>query len=73
MKLLSSDAAAQFTEGEPNCDAILMETPKFLDQAVLMLRRPFAGEKRNNIFAAGNELGSIAPAGIDHVRHRNLL
>src|SRR2546423_12543814 len=48
--------------GEAHGDAVVAEGPHFLDQPVVELAVPFAGEEGFDLLAALNELGAIAPA-----------
>ena len=43
-------------------DMVAVERPEILDQAVLMLFRPFAGEEGDDGGAAFEKLGAVAPA-----------
>src|SRR5512145_2572185 len=48
--------------GEANGDAIVAESPHLLDETVVKLAGPFAGEERHNRLAPLKELGAISPA-----------
>src|SRR5437867_8190870 len=50
--------------GEAHGDAVALEGPQFLDQAVVELARPLALEQRLRGGAAHGELGAVAPAGV---------
>jgi len=47
--------------GEANRDAVAVEGPKLLDEPVIKLPIPLAGEKGDDLTAASNELGTVAP------------
>src|SRR6266702_8114323 len=57
--------------GEADSDAIGVICPEFLDEAVVLFAVPLAVEEGDNLRAAIDEFGSIAPAAIDGVRQRN--
>src|SRR5579859_2340847 len=46
-------------------DSIVIERPKFLDEPILELARPFAREKRNDLLAAVDELRPVPPAAVE--------
>jgi hypothetical protein len=50
-----------------DCDAVPCERPQLLDQAVVELLVPFAGQKSLRLSAARHELDAVTPAGIDGV------
>src|ERR1700722_13387470 len=56
---------------KPHRDAVAVERPEILDQAILMLPRPFAGEKRHDRGAAFEEFGAIAPAAVLGIGQRD--
>src|ERR1700730_3256850 len=56
---------------KPHRDAVLIERPEILDQAVLMLFRPFAGEERDDGGAAFEKLGAVAPAAVLGIGQRH--
>src|SRR3954468_14619846 len=47
---------------EPHRDAIAAVRPQFLDQAVLELTNPLAGQERDDLLPTIGELGAVAPA-----------
>src|ERR687887_1457401 len=49
---------------EAHRDAVLVERPEILDQAVVVLLRPFAGEKFDDRRAAFKEFGAVTPAAV---------
>ena len=53
--------------GEAHGDAVVVESPDFLDQAVVELTSPFARQERFDGLAALQELGAIAPAAIGRI------
>ena len=54
-------------------DAIAVERPEILDQAILVLLRPFAGEERDDRGAALEKLGAVAPAAVLGIGQRHAL
>src|SRR6266478_796864 len=54
-----------------HCDVIVVERPEILDQAILMLPCPFAGEERDDRGAAFKEFGAVAPAAIFRIGQRH--
>src|ERR1700742_2405867 len=56
--------------GEAHGNAIVRESPQLLDQPVVELAGPFAAEKRNNLCAALDELGTIAPKTVQRIGER---
>src|SRR5688572_20209678 len=59
--------------GEPHGDAIVAESPDFLDQAVVELLVPFARQERIDRLAPLKKLGAIAPLAVDRIGERDLL
>ena len=57
--------------GEANGDAVVAERPHFLDQAVVELAVPFAGEEFDDGLAALKELGAVAPAAVLAIGERD--
>src|SRR5581483_6524009 len=53
--------------GEAHGDAVAREGPKLLDQPVVQLPRPFALEKRLDLCAPVDELGTVAPPAVGRV------
>src|SRR5579859_3389481 len=53
--------------GEAHRDAIAAERPDLLDEPIVELARPFAGEQRLDRLAPLNELGAVPPKAIDAV------
>src|SRR6201991_2497952 len=49
---------------EAHRDAVLIERPEILDQAIVMLLRPFAGEECDDRLAAFKEFGAVTPAAV---------
>src|SRR5258705_3957393 len=49
---------------ETHSDAVLVERPEILDQAVVVLPSPFAREKLNDRLAPLEEFGAVTPAAI---------
>ena len=58
--------------GEADRDTVVGKGPQFLDQPVIKLSRPFAGEKGLYGFAAGEELSPISPLAVRGVGKRDL-
>src|SRR4029079_12222228 len=56
---------------EAHRDAVLIERPEILDQAIVMLLRPFAGEECDDRFAALKEFGAVTPAAILGIGQRH--
>src|SRR5271163_2475891 len=59
--------------GEADGDAIVAKRPQFLDQTVIKLVCPLAAMKCDDLLAAGEELGPVAPAARRIVSKRNPL
>src|SRR5579872_4557099 len=59
--------------GETDRDAILTESPQLLDEAIVKLAAPFAGQEGGDRFAAFKELHAVPPATIGRIgeRHAN--
>ena len=53
---------------EAHGDAVLVQRPQLLDQAVLVLGGPLAAQELDDGRAAHNELGAVAPAAVRRVR-----
>src|SRR5437879_2418779 len=47
---------------KPHRDTVAVERPEILDQAILVLLRPFAGEERHDRGAALENFGAVTPA-----------
>src|SRR3954462_15804158 len=56
---------------EANRDAVFVERPEVLDQAVVVLLLPFAGEERDDGLAPLKNLGAIAPAAVLGIGERD--
>jgi hypothetical protein len=56
-----------------NRDAVALERPEILDQAIIEFLRPFALEKRHDRGAALKKFGAIAPAAVLSVGERDTL
>lgn len=52
---------------------VLTEAPQLLDESIVQLVLPFAGEEGDDRLAALDEFGTIAPIAIDGVGDRDLL
>src|SRR5438034_959599 len=52
-------------------DAVLIERPEILDQAVVVLLRPFAGEEGDDRLASFNEFGAVTPAAVLGIGERH--
>src|SRR5258708_2718327 len=50
--------------GKANSNPVAVKSPHLLDQTVVELALPFAGQKRLDRIAAFNELGAISPAAV---------
>src|ERR1700722_7194653 len=50
--------------GETNRDAVVMKGPKFLDQPIVELAVPFAGQKRFDRRAPLKEFGAVSPPAV---------
>jgi hypothetical protein len=48
--------------GESHRYAVAFERPQLLDQAVVRLLRPLAGEELDDLSAADRKLGAVAPS-----------
>ena len=57
---------------EANGDPIALKRPKFLDQSVIELPRPFALQKTHDLLSANDELGSVAPPALCALGEGNL-
>src|SRR3984957_9531668 len=57
--------------GEANRDAVLMKGPEFLDQPIVELAVPFAGEKRLDRRAALKELSPVSPPAVFRIGERD--
>src|SRR5262249_42562992 len=58
---------------EAHCDAIAVERPEVLDQAIVEFVRPFAREEGDDRRAALEELRAIAPAAVLGIGERDPL
>src|SRR6476660_2221434 len=56
---------------KPHRDAVAVEGPEILDQAILMLFRPFAGEKGGDRGAALEKFRTVTPAAIFGIGQRH--
>src|SRR6478752_4717300 len=56
---------------EAHSDAVFIKRPEVLDQAVVVLLLPFAGEERDDGFAPLKNLGAIAPAAVLGIGQRD--
>src|SRR6266568_730112 len=56
---------------KPHRDAIVVERPEILDQTILVLPRPFAGEERNDRGAAFEKFGAVTPAAVLGIGQRH--
>ena len=73
--LVSTALTPQLTEcplSEANGDPIVLKRPKFLDQWVAELPRPFALSKTNDLLSADDKLGSVAPPALCAVAREGL-
>src|SRR5262249_414414 len=59
--------------GEAHRDAVLGERPELLDQPVVELLRPFAGEEADDLLPPTSELGAIAPIAVRRIGQRHAL
>src|SRR5262249_54449944 len=50
--------------GEAHGDAVFAKRPDLLDQAIIELAIPFAREERDDIVAAVQKFGAVAPAAV---------
>src|SRR5580692_9575374 len=57
--------------GEANGDAVLMKGPEFLDQPIVELAVPFAGQKRLDRGPALKELGAVSPPAVFRISERH--
>ena len=53
-------------------DAVALESPKLLDQAIIELAVPFARQESLSLGTVGREFGAIAPARVDRIGERDL-
>src|ERR1700716_365876 len=56
---------------KPHRDVVAVERPEILDQAILMLLRPFASEERDDRGAALEKFGAVAPAAVLGIGQRH--
>src|SRR5215216_148061 len=56
---------------EAHGDAVLVERPEILDQAIVVLLRPFAGEKFDDRLAPLEEFGAVTPAAVLGIGQRH--
>src|SRR5687768_16103042 len=54
-------------------DAVIGEGPKFLDQSIVELAAPLAGQELDDLLAADREFGAIAPVAVDGISERHTL
>ena len=59
--------------GEAHCDPMVRESPDFLDQAVVQLPGPFTSQERDDLLAALDKLGAIAPTAVLRVSEGHCL
>src|SRR4051812_39818097 len=59
--------------GEAHGDAVALDGPQLLDQAVVQLALPLAGQEGHDLVPAVDELRPVAPLGVDGVGARDLL
>src|SRR3954469_3526626 len=59
--------------GEAHGDAVALDRPQLLDQAVVQLALPLAGQEGHDLVPAVDELRPVAPLGVDGVGARDLL
>src|SRR4029079_795981 len=57
---------------EAHGDAVLIEPPEILDQAIVVLLLPFAGEKFDDGITSLEELGTVTPAAVLGIGKRDL-
>src|SRR5216683_3066214 len=57
--------------GESHGNAIIRESPQFLDQPIVQLARPFSNQERLNGLAPLEELDAVAPTAVGGVSQRN--
>src|SRR3954463_6860787 len=57
--------------GKPHRDAVVAKRPDLLDQAIVELFCPFAGEECLDRLAALDEFGAVAPAAVDRIGLRD--
>src|SRR3989338_9430667 len=53
--------------GEAHGDAVAGVGPEFLDQPIVLLALPLAGEKRADLLTADRELAAITPAAVERI------
>src|SRR3979490_15751 len=53
--------------GEAYCDAGSVECPELFDEAIVEFATPFSGEELDDLFAAVDELGAVAPLAVYRV------
>ena len=58
--------------GEADGDAVAREGPQFLDQPVIKLARPLAGQECNDLLVGRSKFGSVPPAALFAVCQRTL-
>src|SRR5258706_543956 len=58
---------------KPHADAVAVERPEILDQAIFVLLRPFAGEERDNRGAAFEKFRAVTPAAVLGIGQRYAL
>src|SRR5579859_1086961 len=56
---------------EPHRDPVVMEGPKFLDQTVVQLARPFPCKESDDLRPAPNELGPVPPVAVHGIAERH--
>ncbi len=57
---------------EAHGNTVVVEGPEFLDQAIVELALPFPGQERDDLGAAGEELGAVAPLAVLGISERDL-
>src|SRR5215467_2161293 len=55
--------------GKTNSDAVALTSPELLDQPVVELLRPLAGQKLLDGFAPGEELRAVTPDAVRRIGH----
>src|SRR5260221_12336261 len=56
---------------ETHGNAVLIEPPEVLDQAIVVLLRPLAGQERDNRVTAFEKLGAVPPAAVLGIGQRH--
>src|SRR5260370_42625279 len=58
--------------GKAHGDTVSFERPKFFDQSIVQLFRPFASEKRDGFLPSVRKFRSVSPASVNCVSHGHL-